>query len=217
MPWLTAHLLRRAAFNHLLPGIFWMAIVALQTGRLVEFLREDAGFGEVARQIANVTFIALMMALFFVRRDTVGRRPSVTGTVVALAGSFALVLIVGHAVVHHDSLVLGTGTAVVLIGIGWSIVSLTTLGRNFGLLPDVRGLVTRGPYRLCRHPLYLGEIIAGLGLLIPIATPLTVAVFAVFVLLQLWRSLNEERALTAVFPEYEQYRLRTRRLIPFVW
>ena len=47
---------------------------------------------------------------------------------------------------------------VVILGTLFTIWSLATLGRNFGLFPEVRGLVLRGPYRLVRHPVYLAHL-----------------------------------------------------------
>jgi protein-S-isoprenylcysteine O-methyltransferase Ste14 len=117
-------------------------------------------------------------------------------------------------------------------------VSLLTLGRCFGLFPEARGLVTHGPYRYVRHPVYLGEFISGFGLLLPrlafsehyvLRLPfsdaalalnlgaLNLGIFVLFVALQLWRASNEERALTAVFPEYAEYRRRTARLLPGIY
>ena len=104
-----------------------------------------------------------------------------------------------------------------VLGLVISIVALATLGRCFGLFPEARGLVTRGLYRFVRHPLYFGEIVFGTGLLISVFSPVAFAVWAGWVLLQLWRAANEERALAAAFPEYVQYKQRTRRVIPFVW
>ena len=51
-------------------------------------------------------------------------------------------------------------------GLAFSLASVAVLGRCFGILPDVRGLVVRGPYRLVRHPLYLGELTAALGIVV---------------------------------------------------
>jgi protein-S-isoprenylcysteine O-methyltransferase Ste14 len=44
-----------------------------------------------------------------------------------------------------------------------SLSSLLSLGRRFGVFPALRGLVTRGPYRLVRHPMYLAYVIADIG------------------------------------------------------
>ena len=44
-----------------------------------------------------------------------------------------------------------------------SVVSLLSLGRFFEVRPALRGLVTRGPYRLVRHPIYLSYVIADVG------------------------------------------------------
>jgi protein-S-isoprenylcysteine O-methyltransferase Ste14 len=44
-----------------------------------------------------------------------------------------------------------------IIGVLWTAWSLATLGKSFAILPAVRACVSRGPYRLVRHPIYLGE------------------------------------------------------------
>jgi protein-S-isoprenylcysteine O-methyltransferase Ste14 len=79
----------------------------------------------------------------------------------------------------------------------------------------VRGLVLRGPYRLVRHPVYLGELISAVGMLLAKPHPLVVILFAIFAMLQYGRTIYEERALRAAFPEsYPTYARRVPRLIP---
>jgi len=106
------------------------------------------------------------------------------------------------------------GEVVALASCGFLLASVLALGTCFGVLPEARGLVTRGPYRLVRHPVYLGELgaCAGLVLSAPSAWNLTAA--AVLLGAQLVRMRLEERALAAAFPEYATYAERTPRLIP---
>ena len=104
-------------------------------------------------------------------------------------------------------------------GLLFAIASVAFLGRCFGVLPDVRGLVMRGPYRLVRHPLYLGELTAAAGHRDRrrAAGRWPLAAWLVCARRCSWCApAYEERSLRAEFPEYGQYAERTERLIPGV-
>src|SRR6185436_1953842 len=53
----------------------------------------------------------------------------------------------------------GGGLVLVIIGASLSLAGLISLGRFFGVRPAMRGLATRGTYRLVRHPLYLAYVL----------------------------------------------------------
>src|SRR6476620_11055473 len=94
-----------------------------------------------------------------------------------------------------------------------SRVVLLWLGRSFSTMPEARRLVTSGPYRYMRHPLYLTEEIAVIGVLLQYRSPAAFALVALQMALQVRRMLCEEQVLGETFPEYEQYCANTPRLV----
>ena len=55
------------------------------------------------------------------------------------------------------------GLALVTLAAGLSFLSLLAIRRRFGVRPALRGLVTSGPYRFVRHPMYLSYILGDIG------------------------------------------------------
>jgi protein-S-isoprenylcysteine O-methyltransferase Ste14 len=109
------------------------------------------------------------------------------------------------------------GGLLALFGICWQIVSKLALGRCFGLLPAVRGIVVRGPYRFVRHPIYFGYLCTHVGFFCFAASWHNLVVYAVLYACQVMRILDEERLL-ATTPEYRAYMQRVRyRLLPGVY
>lgn len=107
------------------------------------------------------------------------------------------------------------GEALVVVAVAFTLASVLSLGTCFGVLPEVRGLVTRGPYGFVRHPVYVGEIVAFTGFVVASQRPLNALPLVVFCLGQAARLRLEEAALLAEFPdEYGSYARRTPRLVP---
>src|SRR5579871_3086317 len=194
----------------------------------------------ITQQALTTTFVGLIALLFVFRRDRLGGRPGLLSALallvvhphdranrqevrerllpalVALAGTNALYVVSLTPVTQPDPRLVAPSSLLLGLGLVLSIVSLATLGRCFGVFPEVRGLVTRGPYAVVRHPLYLAEMMAALGGLLPRLSPLMIAIFVGFVGLQYWRTIFEERVLQEAFPEYASYRERTWRILPGV-
>jgi len=84
-------------------------------------------------------------------------------------------------------------------------------------MAEARKLVTDGPYARIRHPLYLGEAISIVGLMLQYLSPVAVAIVGVQLSFQLLRMKNEELILTRIYPEYDAYKSRTARLLPGVY
>lgn len=209
----------------LLLGNVWPAYVfalplAARIWNLARSLRPGPSLhaqAQLLQEGVTVVFLALVVLLFIIRRRAIrGERSTLAPGLVALFGTFLLNVVAYLPVDDTTSTAaLLASSAVVIVGTLFTIWSLATLGRNFGIFPEVRGLVTRGPYRLVRHPVYLGEGISALGLLLAKPHPLIVLIFALFVALQYGRTIYEERALRAAFPDdYPAYARRVPRLIP---
>lgn len=106
------------------------------------------------------------------------------------------------------------GDLLLVVGLGWSIWALRCLDRSLSVIPQARVLVDHGPYRLVRHPLYLGEIVAMLGFALTLGGRLPLLGWAVLVALQCYRAVQEESLLSDFLPGYESYRRRTARVVP---
>ncbi len=210
--------LRRLIFDRWLPASLFALIATPNIILFADMFGDGSSALNLSRQALTSVFVVLMASLFLVRRDRIGPRSTLGPAVVAVAGTAALSLVGVFGSAHPSAALQAAGIAVGLVGLGIAIVSLAKLGRCFGLFPEARGLVTGGPYRWVRHPLYLGELLMGLGVLIPVVAFLPAAIWLAFVGLQLRRAANEESVLRTVFPEsYSAYRARTKRVLPFIW
>ncbi len=205
------------------PALFALLAI-LAAGRAVESIAAAAR-DPAARAMLTALYlllraaVAIAFAIFVARRRGPLRHSREPAAFVACAVAMVLVLPVGGP---------GSGTATAMVLVGdllallacvWLLVSVLALGDCFGILPEARGLVVRGPYRFLRHPVYLGEIgaLAGLtlaGLTLSASCALSLAVLGAFVAAQATRMRMEEAALSAAFPEYASYAARTGRLLP---
>jgi protein-S-isoprenylcysteine O-methyltransferase Ste14 len=106
------------------------------------------------------------------------------------------------------------GLSLGLFGAAFSIWAIVHLRASFGLRTAVRELVTTGPYKRIRHPLYFGEIIHIFGVAILAATPAALYLFIVAVVLQAIRAKIEERKFMSSVPAYAEFRRNTGFLWP---
>jgi protein-S-isoprenylcysteine O-methyltransferase Ste14 len=77
-------------------------------------------------------------------------------------------------------------------------------------------LIETGPYRVVRHPIYSGLLLMVLGTAILAGRLGGLVAFPIY-LLSIWIKLRWEEALmTKHFPEYLEYKARTKALVPFL-
>lgn len=165
----------------------------------------------------SATLWGLFIVLINIRPAPLRRNRAPLGVVVALTSQVAVIAVGLFGASTDGGVAVLVSDVLLIAGLGFAICSVLVLGRCFGVLPDVRGLVTRGPYRWVRHPLYLGELTAVLGVALGSREPVWASIVWVgCVALQLARTGYEERNIRAEFPEYAEYAARTKRLIPGV-
>ncbi|HYY46979.1 MAG TPA: isoprenylcysteine carboxylmethyltransferase family protein [Candidatus Angelobacter sp.] len=217
---------KRASFimGRALPlGVFGF-LVAIQ-GELAYASIRHAFSGDLPRadamyllnRVLTVAFFGFLVAIYVLRGKAVAYDHNPVAVAAALIGSFvlyALYLVPGQSIT--DIRVLAVGDICLAGGMVWALYSLSYLRHRFSIVPEARGLVTTGPYEVVRHPLYLGEIVAGFGLVLPTLLSAHILVLAVFIGAQITRTYFEERVLRTAYPTYEAYARRTRRLIPFI-
>ena len=171
----------------------------------------------LASKITTLVFFALLAVLLALRHKPRAKIGGLYPRFAAVAGSYlsvGLVLLPPRELSESLSIV---STALVLCGTGLAIYVVLSLGRSLSMLPQARRLVTNGPYRLVRHPLYLTEAVAVAGITLQYFSPLALALVAFQCIFQLERMKNEERVLARTFPEYRDYMLTTARLLPGIY
>ena len=109
------------------------------------------------------------------------------------------------------------GLALVTLAAGLSLLSLLTIGRIFGVRPALRDLVTSGPYRFVRHPMYLSYVIADIGYNLQESNFVTILFVLVGWASLVYRIEAEERVLSqhAAWPAY--LALVRYRIFPGLW
>jgi protein-S-isoprenylcysteine O-methyltransferase Ste14 len=156
----------------------------------------------------------LVVILFVVRRttETVSRSP--WDWSIAICGSMCFFLVRPSA-----TAVIPVALGVVLQITGLLIQALgkATLGRSFGVLAANRGVVSTGPYRLVRHPIYLGYLVTHVGFLLTNLSGRNLAVYAIGYTFQVLR-IRAEEALLGADDAYQDYCAHVRyRLLPRVF
>ena len=92
--------------------------------------------------------------------------------------------------------------------------------RNVNIAPIVKQgseLITSGPYKYIRHPMYIAQIIAIIPLLVEYFTWLRFGVLLLLIVTLLLKIKYEEKQLVSHFPDYKDYKKTTWRLIPYVY
>jgi len=181
-----------------------------------------------------VTFPWLVLALFWVITAVSAKRPvrressaSRLYHVLFMTAVFALLFRhdarigqLGSRVVPASLGAACTGLALTNLGAAFAIWARSTLGGNWSATVTVKedhSFVQRGPYRLVRHPIYAGGLLAMLGTAVVYGEAgRFVAVVLAFVGWWLKARIEEEFMAQQFGEDYRRYQRNVKQLIPFV-
>jgi protein-S-isoprenylcysteine O-methyltransferase Ste14 len=219
--------IRFLVFGRSLPAMLFALLgwrVLLNLLSQVRMLPIHAGVGDVlAGPLTTgvyLLFCVIPVGIYLVRprpraRDgrAIARAAGLVGTTMLLVvGAFPNpVLLTPPAVVRGISATLALGAFAL------GVYGLLYLRRSLSIIPEARRLVTGGPYRLIRHPLYAAEILAAFALVLARPGLWATLTLVPFIAVQMLRARFEEGLLSRIFPEYKLYAAHTPRLIPLVW
>ncbi len=106
---------------------------------------------------------------------------------------------------------------IILTGMVTNIWAKLSLRRSFGVVAANRGVKTKGPYSLIRHPMYFGYVVTHVGFFLYNPTFHNLVIYLAALTFQVFRILAEERTLSKD-PKYQLYSSEVRyRLIPGIF
>jgi protein-S-isoprenylcysteine O-methyltransferase Ste14 len=185
----------------------------------------------VLRIVSLLAFAGLMLLGVGGRRGRPKTRARRNGTdraalaanLVAFGLFFASLLIFSGSPAGSSALLLASsGSLLAVAGAALVLRSRAELGPAWSFLPEAdqgRGLVTTGPYRLVRHPIYSGFALLAAGEALAFASwpALTIVLFGILPTFA-WRARAEEKLLSRTFGErYAMYRQQTTAIIPYLF
>lgn len=169
------------------------------------------------RLIGGLFFVeqAWFVIAFLIRRaDRAVGRP-LWSWLFAFGGTFGGLLL--RPAGAHPRWGVQAGFGMQLLGVTMCVISLIALGRSFGFVAADRGLKTRGPYAVVRHPIYASYLLVQSGYVLQSMSLRNVLVVLLAGGCNIGRALAEERLL-AGSSGYRAYQAQVRwRLIPGLW
>ncbi len=179
--------LRRALGDCVLAVSFLLAM--MPAGRELSFSLAGA---------ANVVWLAgaaIMAVMSFARFAP--RSASVNLRTIAASGAMLILPCLMRPINPSTGALATAGLVLELFGVILTQVARVYMGRSFGILPANRGIVSKGPFRWVRHPIYFGWLVLSIGYAMSYANPRNIILIIATLPFMVWRIDQEETHLSA--------------------
>jgi protein-S-isoprenylcysteine O-methyltransferase Ste14 len=165
--------------------------------------------------IGPLIYWTMIAALFLIRKPSRLESTRFMHWFVALATVW-LPFLMSPTATHIKPLV-WISVPVQAFSVIFMIVTMATLGKGFGVIAALRDVKTSGVYRIIRHPLYSGELLGGIAVIMQNLSVLNLCIFCTMVWCQVLR-MQEEETILCHDETYAAYKDRVRyRLIPGIY
>jgi protein-S-isoprenylcysteine O-methyltransferase Ste14 len=191
--------------NHSVGWLFLIAVICFYGMEAVQFFRQRRWRKDATRIGPHSFWVAVVVW-------------AIAATVILRWAPHS----VPGASMGHGAVVFAVGMVILVAGAGLRWWSFWALGQYFTFTVNVSAdqqVLTRGPYRVLRHPGYAGGLLAMIGIGVLYGNWVGLAGFALPCLaVVLWRIQIEEVALLRTTGDrYGLYAARHKRILPLVW
>lgn len=188
-----------ASFMTIIEWIF-TAISLLWIGEFVIFRNRGVGQGDSLEKRTFFTIFTVLIATI------------IAAMVLQELQPFATLALIGQLV---GIILLATGVFLRF----WGIIHLKSQFTRYVTVREGDEIVSTGPYRKLRHPLYTGLLLITLGMALFFGSLIAAIIGGIAIVWALLQRINyEERLLIEKFgPDYEQWMKKRARLIPFIY
>src|ERR1700730_7488825 len=192
-------------FGRTVPALFFGLFIVIYligttqaAGRLSHGATVD-DYLALSNRLLRLAFFSMLVVMYVIRLPTkkADRRPFVI--LGSMVGTFCIVATSFLPNSPHGPLSVLISDVLITAGMAWAVWGLAYLRRSFSIIPEGRRPVTGGPFALSRNPLYLGEGIASIGVVLPGFTIWHLLLLAVFVGSQVLRIHWEQKVLLEAF------------------